>query len=110
MGCRAGLTGIGIDSVGNIRGCESMCDDFFIEGNIRKRSLYEIWNDPDSFSYNRKFTVNQLSGNCRKCEYNTRCAGGCRSYNYFLHGKMYESLRCAKNAINFGNSIFSHKS
>lgn len=95
-GCRAGLTGIGIDSVGNVRGCESMYDDVFIEGNLREMSLYEIWSDPNAFSYNRQFTLDKLSGKCSDCAYNRRCAGGCRSYNYFSHGKMYESLGCAR--------------
>lgn len=41
-GCHAGLTSLGIDSIGNVRGCESMYDDTFIEGNLRQRSLQEI--------------------------------------------------------------------
>ena len=94
-GCRAGLSGIGIDSVGNVRGCEAMYDDYFIEGNLRERSLKEIWNDPDAFSYNRGFTQDLLTGKCKTCKYGKVCAGGCRSYNYFSTGKMYESPRCA---------------
>lgn len=94
-GCSAGLSSIGIDSIGNVRGCESMYDDSFIEGNLREKSLYDIWYNPNAFAYNRQFTVEQLSGSCRKCKYGSRCAGGCRSYNYFTHGKLYESLRCA---------------
>ena len=96
-GCTAGLTSIGIDSIGNVRGCESMYDDYFIEGNLRNRSLYEIWNDPNAFSYNRQFTEENLSGQCKQCAYGNQCAGGCRSYNYFTHGKLYESLYCARN-------------
>lgn len=96
-GCQAGLTTIGIDSIGNVRGCESMYDTLFIEGNLRERTLSEIWNNPDAFAYNRQFTKAWLTGKCRTCDYGARCAGGCRSYNYFTHGKMYESLYCAKN-------------
>lgn len=96
LGCRAGLTSIGIDSVGNVRGCESLYDESFIEGNLRDESLYDIWNNPDAFEYNRHFTVERLTGKCRKCVYGSRCAGGCRSYNFFTHGCMYESLYCAK--------------
>lgn len=98
-GCRAGLSTIGIDSVGNVRGCESMYDDLFIEGNLREKKLYDIWCDPDAFAYNRCFTVNQLSGKCSNCDHGSRCAGGCRSYNYFTHRKLYESLRCARGSV-----------
>lgn len=94
-GCRAGLTGIGIDSVGNVRGCESMYDERFIEGNLRERSLKEIWYDENSFEYNRKFKPEMLTGKCHECNHGLICAGGCRSYNYFTNGNLYESLKCA---------------
>ena len=96
-GCRAGLTSIGIDSVGNVRGCESMYDDKFIEGNLREKKLQEIWNSPDAFSYNRKFVPDLLTGACKECQYGIYCAGGCRSYNYFVHGNLYESAICPFN-------------
>ena len=95
-GCRAGLSSIGIDSIGNVRGCESMYDESFIEGNLRERPLADIWNDPDAFAYNRKFTPDKLTGKCAECEYAHLCGGGCRSYNHFVHGKLYESPFCAK--------------
>ena len=98
-GCRAGLSSIGIDSVGNVRGCESMYDERFIEGNLRERSLREIWEDPDAFAYNRRFTRECLTGACASCEMSGRCAGGCRSYNYFVHGRMYEAPYCARNIV-----------
>lgn len=75
-GCRAGLTSIGIDSAGNVRGCESMYAPVFIEGNLRDRTLYEIWNDPDAFAYNRQFKPEMLTGKCKSCAMGSRCAGG----------------------------------
>jgi len=101
-GCRAGLSAIGIDSIGNVRGCESMYDDCFIEGNLKEKSLQDIWYAPDAFAYNRKFTPTLLSGNCKDCQHGKYCAGGCRSYNYFTHKKLYESSACvhvAKKAL-----------
>ena len=95
-GCSAGLSNIGIDSVGNIKGCESLYDESFIEGNIRTRSLSDIWNDENAFSYNRKFSPDMLTGKCASCQMGPYCAGGCRSYNHFVHGKLYESPFCAR--------------
>ena len=95
-GCSAGLSAIGIDSVGNVRGCEPLYDEKFNEGNLRERSLRSIWKDPDAFSYNRKFSKELLSGKCAECAVGEYCAGGCRSYNHFVHGKLYESPFCAK--------------
>lgn len=95
-GCSAGLDTIGIDSVGNVRGCESMYDPAFTEGNLRHRRLRDIWQDPSAFAYNRRFTPDQLTGKCASCPEGYRCAGGCRSYNYFTHGRLYESVACAR--------------
>ena len=96
-GCAAGLCAIGIDSDGNVRGCESLKDGRFIEGNLNTRTLKDIWADENSFLYNRKFTPDLLTGNCANCEYGKICAGGCRSHNFFSHNKLYESTVCAKN-------------
>ncbi|MBQ9545078.1 MAG: radical SAM protein [Clostridia bacterium] len=93
-GCGAGLVSVGIDSVGNVRGCESMYDERFNEGNLRERTLAEIWTDPESFSYNRRFSPSLLTGGCAGCEHGDICAGGCRSYNYFTTGKLYENILC----------------
>jgi radical SAM protein with 4Fe4S-binding SPASM domain len=95
-GCSAGLSAIGIDSVGNVRGCESLYDEKFNEGNLRERSLRGIWEDPDAFSYNRKFGKELLTGKCAECAVGEYCGGGCRSYNNFVHGKFYESPFCAR--------------
>lgn len=99
-GCSAGLTTLGIDSVGNVRGCESMYDERFIEGDLRTRSLFDIWTDPDAFSYNRRFDPSMLGGKCARCDRGGVCAGGCRSYNFFTTGKLYENPLCARCAQN----------
>ena len=97
-GCSAGITAIGIDSVGNVRGCESMYDARFNEGNVREEPLRAIWEDPERFAYNRRFRRELLIGKCAECELGEYCAGGCRSYNYFVHGNLYESPYCAGGA------------
>lgn len=77
-GCNAGITTIGIDSVGNVRGCESLYDDKFIEGNLLEMSLYDIWTASNSFAYNRKFCKKMLKGKCAECDVWYKCAAGCR--------------------------------
>lgn len=98
QGCRAGISAIGIDSAGNVRGCESLYDERFNEGNLRQRKLRDIWEDPGAFAYNRQFRREMLTGSCARCRMGPWCAGGCRSYNYFVHGKLYESPACAGGA------------
>ena len=75
-----------------------MYDDYFIEGNLRNKSLKEIWEDENAFSYNRHFSTDLLSGKCKDCKFGMYCAGGCRSYNYFTNDKkLYENVLCARN-------------
>ena len=52
-GCVAGLSGVGLTSDGGVLGCLSLVThgERFLEGNVRRRSLTEIWRDPDSFAY-----------------------------------------------------------
>lgn len=94
QGCAAGLRILGLDSEGNVRGCESLYDPRFIEGNLRERTLRAIWMDPDAFAYNRRFCPSDLTGRCADCPHGAICAGGCRSFNAF-HGALYESVNCA---------------
>jgi len=101
-GCQAGLTGICIDSVGNVKGCGALYSETFIEGNIRKTSLSQIWNDGNKFSYNRKFNVELLSGKCQGCDVAEICRGGCRASNYFVTNSLYENAFCAHNSSGGG--------
>jgi len=99
IGCRAGCSVVGIESNGNIKGCLSLPSamneiDTFTEGNIRERPFREIWNDPEKFSYNRKFKVDNLVGFCRTCEYAEVCRGGCAWTSFAHSGSRYEFLHC----------------
>ena len=95
-GCGAGISVLGIDSAGNVRGCESLYDEAFNEGNVRNRTLRDIWESPDSFAYNRQFKLDLLAGTCATCKYGADCGGGCRSLNHLLAGNKYEALRCLR--------------
>ena len=95
-GCSAGLSTLGIDSAGNVRGCESLYDERFIEGNLRRKRLREIWEDEETFAYNRRFTPDKLTGKCARCEVGAYCGGGCRSYDFFSGGRLYENPLCPR--------------
>ncbi len=81
--CPAGRERFVIDSNGDVYGCELMMDKNFLEGNIRKVDVNEIWFNGFKFFRERK-----LPENCRKCNFRESCQGGCpaRSFisNYFL--------------------------
>jgi radical SAM protein with 4Fe4S-binding SPASM domain len=75
-GCGAGVCGCAMDAEGNIKGCPIQ-HDRFNEGNIRNKSLRDIWLDKNAFKYNRK--IQKLSKHCRTCRHSRICKGGCKS-------------------------------
>lgn len=93
-GCQAGITSIGITSDGNIVGCLSMGNDRFIEGNVREKSLVEIWNDQGKFAYNRRKESRNAGPNCRGCKREPECGGGCNSVSYSLTGLFHNNPYC----------------
>jgi len=93
-GCQAGMSSIGVTSDGNIVGCLSMGNDRFIEGNVRERSLVDIWNDPSTFAYNRKTEMKKAGPNCATCKHEPECGGGCNSVSYSLTGAFHNNPYC----------------
>lgn len=94
QGCQAGMSVVGIDSAGNISGCESLKAPEFIEGNLREESLYDIWNKEGNFAYNRNFDASMLTGACKDCDKGSICRGGCRGACYFTTDHKYENPYC----------------
>jgi radical SAM protein with 4Fe4S-binding SPASM domain len=87
LGCRAGCQVIGIESGGDVKGCLSLPSSVhgekrFVEGNLKEKSLAEIWNRRDAFAYNRMFKEEQLFGFCRVCRFRDVCRGGCSWATY----------------------------
>lgn len=93
-GCGAGIYGTGIESNGNVKGCLSLTSSVAVEGNIRQKSLREIWENPDGFRYNRHFSVSDLKGQCKGCFYGEKCRGGCNSQSLSFFGEFNHAPFC----------------
>jgi radical SAM protein with 4Fe4S-binding SPASM domain len=92
-GCQAGLRAVGITSDGTVRGCLSM-PSHFDEGNVRTRSLRDIWNDPCGFAYNRGFERALLTGACADCAFGHICRAGCTCLAWTACGHTGENPYC----------------
>lgn len=93
MGCPAGLLTCGITSDGRIKGCLSMPDEL-AKGDLKKRSLWDIWFDPETFEYNRGFFTSALGPNCNHCGRGEECKGGCSSMSYGNTGSFHNDPYC----------------
>ena len=98
-GCSAGCHVIGIESNGNIKGCLSLPSakngvDAFVEGNIRETPLREIWKRKGAFAYNRSFSLDDLGGFCKTCDYAEICRAGCTWMSFSQAGSVRDNPYC----------------
>lgn len=96
--CTAGKGTFGILHNGDITACTSNRDKNFMAGNIRERSLREIWEDPESFVWNRTMNKEKLEGLCGTCRFGEKCLGGCSNSKLTFGGSVYaENRYCSYN-------------
>ncbi len=90
-GCTAGITHCAIDAYGNVKGCPIQPQEL-VEGNIRDKSLDEIWRSDSAFRYNRGDA--ELDGYCSKCRHRKSCRAGCKTSAYHITGNIRENRMC----------------
>ncbi|MDR0910673.1 MAG: radical SAM protein [Spirochaetaceae bacterium] len=97
-GCNAGIRGFGFLYNGDILGCTSIRDREYIEGNIRERTLRDIWEDKNKFLWRRQMSKDKLSGECSVCKYGSKCLGGCPNTRLTIDHTIYgENRYCVYN-------------
>jgi radical SAM protein with 4Fe4S-binding SPASM domain len=85
--CGAASAEFGIAPDGSVYPCQALLKDEFNAGNIKEKSLKEIFYDSPVMRQIRNCTVDTIEV-CRDCEVKGICAGGCRSLAYNLYGKI----------------------
>lgn len=83
-GCLAGTGVCFISHRGDVQPCGYLP---LVAGNIRQKTLREIWESSELFSGLRDFS--KLTGKCGNCEYVAFC-GGCRARAYFATGSPFD--------------------
>ena len=93
-GCPAGRYSLGIRANGDVLSCLSLGSEY-VEANVRKKSLVEIWRDPAMFNTFRNKET-KLTGNCAKCPKAAECRAGCSAAALSTTGKLTENLFCIR--------------
>jgi AdoMet-dependent heme synthase len=75
--CEAGKTMFYLSCDGNVYPCTSFLGKENVVGNVRKRSLLDIWNDPKMTQIS-DLTPATIKGLCRTCKHLRTCHGACR--------------------------------
>ena len=97
--CNAGQNTLGIEADGTIKGCPSLPTTPYGGGNIRDKSLDDIWWQTDELSFTRNRTVNDLWGYCRSCYYADVCRAGCTWTTTVLFGRGGNNPYCHHRAL-----------
>lgn len=99
VGCQAGVTGIGIEADGTIKGCPSLPTTPYAGGNIREIPLAEMWANSAPLTFARDRTAADLWGYCGGCYYAEICRGGCNWTSHSLFGRPGNNPFCHHRAL-----------
>ncbi len=93
-GCQAGRFVMGIESQGDVKGCPSLQSAHYVGGNLKQRSLRELWDDAPALAFTRERTLDDLWGFCRSCDFAEPCRGGCTFTAHALLGRPGNNPYC----------------
>jgi nif11-class peptide radical SAM maturase 3 len=103
QGCSAGLSALGIEADGAIKGCPSLPTTAYTGGNIRDYSLRTIIEETEELRFNIGAGTPQgtehLWGFCKTCEFAELCRGGCSWTAHVFFDKRGNNPYCHHRAL-----------
>jgi len=102
MGCQAGLSTLGIEADGKIKGDPSLPTDAYTGGNIRDRPLREILETPEltfNLGGGTPRGTEHLWGFCKECDYADLCRAGCSWTTHVFFGRRGNNVYCHHRAL-----------
>ena len=76
---------VSISETGDVYPCQTLYEPEFKGGNIKEKSLFEIYNNSSAFKPLRRLPVENLEG-CSTCAVRRLCGGSCRARAYHETG------------------------
>ncbi|MEH2319605.1 nif11-class peptide radical SAM maturase 3 [Nostoc sp.] len=103
QGCNAGLSSLGIEADGAIKGCPSLPTTAYTGGNIRDYSLRTIIEETEELRFNLGADTpkgtSHLWGFCKTCEFAELCRGGCSWTAHVFFDKRGNNPYCHHRAL-----------
>ncbi|MBD2664915.1 radical SAM domain protein [Richelia sinica FACHB-800] len=103
QGCSAGLSALGIEADGAIKGCPSLPTTAYTGGNIRDHSLRTIIEETEELRFNigagTPKGTEHLWGFCKSCEFAELCRGGCSWTAHVFFDKRGNNPYCHHRAL-----------
>lgn len=98
--CGAGRNIVHITYKGDIVPCSLFTEEKFVQGNIKKDRIEDIWRDSELLRFFRQTDVDKIP-KCSSCRYRYLCGGGCRAESYFLKGDLLDDCCDCEDLISF---------
>jgi radical SAM protein with 4Fe4S-binding SPASM domain len=102
-GCQAGLSTLGIEADGTIKGCPSLPTQDYAAGDIREHRLADLLRDAPALAINAAAgsaaATEGTWGFCRSCEFADVCRGGCTWTAHTFFGRAGNNPYCHHRAL-----------
>jgi radical SAM protein with 4Fe4S-binding SPASM domain len=97
-GCGAGVSSLGIEADGSVKGCPSLPSAPYVKGNVVEDGVESVWR---RLLAERETRPVQLWGFCATCPYADRCKAGCTWTSHVLFGRPGNTPFCHSRALAF---------
>jgi radical SAM protein with 4Fe4S-binding SPASM domain len=102
-GCQAGLSAIGIEADGAIKGCPSLPTAAYTGGNVRRQRIADIVASAPELNFNlltgEQDPRTELWGFCRTCTHAASCRAGCTWTTHSLFGRRGNNPFCHHRSL-----------
>jgi radical SAM protein with 4Fe4S-binding SPASM domain len=99
--CGAGLSTLGIEADGSVKGCPSLPSEAWVGGNVREHTLLDLWERALPLRYIRDRGTSDLWGFCQTCYYADECRGGCTWTAFSLFSRAGNNPYCHHRVLEF---------
>jgi radical SAM protein with 4Fe4S-binding SPASM domain len=97
--CGAGISTLGIEANGDIKGCPSLPSEEYVGANVREAPLKDIWQRAHALRFTRDQTVSDLHGFCATCYHADECRAGCNFMTHVAFDRIGDNPFCHHRAL-----------
>jgi radical SAM protein with 4Fe4S-binding SPASM domain len=99
QGCHAGVSSLGLEADGAVKGCPSLPTKSYTGGNVRETPIARIWEESAELRFARGSRAHELWGFCKDCYYAEVCRAGCSWTAHVFFGRRGNNPYCHHRAL-----------
>jgi len=99
QGCHAGVTTLGLEADGAVKGCPSLPTNSYTGGHVRDAPIRRIWDESEELRFARSSRSHELWGFCKGCYYAEVCRAGCSWTAHVFFGRRGNNPYCHHRAV-----------